>query len=292
MLRSLLAGGGRALTTTTTTISPFPRTEIAPEFAERWARFHPAKRAPPPPKAEFPSKLTLVFMDIETKPLGAQAYQPLGRIVFSLFTHVAPKTSENFRQLCLGKSEKRVCDRGADIPLDYKHSPIHRVIPGFLIQGGDFQLRNGFGGESVYGPRFPDESFERKHDQALLLGMANVGPNTNASQFYVTLQPTAWLDGLNVVFGKVIKGANVIKHLEQMGSHHAEDDGKVVGGKIRIARAGQLLSPDSDVETDEKVVIEGEGEEGEGAVKDAEEVGKEEASKEETSKEEDKPAAQ
>ncbi|KAH9255342.1 hypothetical protein BASA81_006794 [Batrachochytrium salamandrivorans] len=276
MLRSLLVrGGGRALTTT---VSPFPKTEIPPEFAERWARFHPAKPTPPPPKPEFPSKLTLVFMDVETKPLGSQTYQPLGRIVFSLFTHVAPKTSENFRQLCLGKSEKRVCDRGADIPLDYKHSPIHRVIPGFLIQGGDFQLRNGFGGESVYGPRFPDESFERKHDQALLLGMANVGPNTNASQFYVTLQPTAWLDGLNVVFGKVIKGANVIKHLEQMGSHDPEDDGKVVGGKIRIARAGQLLSPDSDVETDDKVVIESAEKE---EVKDAEEV-----------VEEEKPAAQ
>ncbi|TFK70284.1 hypothetical protein BDN72DRAFT_795403 [Pluteus cervinus] len=128
--------------------------------------------------------------------------QPAGRLVFELFTDSAPKTCENFRALCTG--ERGLSPAGN--PLYYKNSIIHRSIPGFMIQGGDFTKRNGSGGESIYGGMFADEDLSRSIDSEGLLCMANKGPDTNGSQFFVTLRDCHHLDGRHVVFGKVLKG--------------------------------------------------------------------------------------
>ena len=140
--------------------------------------------------------------------------QKLGRIEFTLFDKVVPKTTENFKKLCTG--EAGVNSKG--IPLCYKGSKFHRVIPSFMLQGGDFTHGNGRGGESIYGTRFPDENFQLKHDRPFLLSMANAGPNTNGSQFFITTVPTPWLDGMHVVFGEVAKGKEIVKAIEELGS--------------------------------------------------------------------------
>eukprot|EP00937_MAST-01D_sp_MAST-1D-sp2_P001836 g1836.t1 len=141
----------------------------------------------------------------------------VGRITFELFADVVPKTAENFRALCTG--EKGMGRMGK--PLHYKGCAFHRIITQFMCQGGDFTRGNGTGGESIFGEKFDDESFAGKagrHTGFGCLSMANAGPNTNGSQFFICLAETDWLDGKHVVFGKLKEGANVLRAMEAVGT--------------------------------------------------------------------------
>ena len=169
-----------------------------------------------------------VFFDV------AVDNQKAERIVMELYGHIAPKTVENFRALCTG--EKGVGKSGKK--LVYRDSPFHRIIPQFMLQGGDITLGNGMGGESIYGERFADENFKLKHDQAGLLSMANAGPDTNGSQFFITTARTPWLDGHHVVFGKVIKGMEIVRKIEEQGSPSGQPKARVI-----IVDSGQLPLP-------------------------------------------------
>jgi len=152
-------------------------------------------------------------------------------LILQLRADVVPKTAENFRALCTG--EKGTGSSGK--PLHFKGSAFHRVIPNFMCQGGDFTAGNGTGGESIYGHKFPDENFVLKHTGPGVLSMANAGPNTNGSQFFLCTTTTAWLDGKHVVFGSVTKGMDVVKTVESYGS----DSGKTKK-RIVIENCGQL----------------------------------------------------
>ncbi|KAH9526354.1 hypothetical protein DERF_000452 [Dermatophagoides farinae] len=135
-----------------------------------------------------------------------------GRVIFELFNEKCPKTCENFKALCTG--EKGIGQLTGK-PLHYKNVSFHRIINNFMIQSGDFSQNNGKGGESIFGGTFKDESFDFKHERPFLLSMANRGPNTNGSQFFITLVPTPHLDGVHVVFGHVIAGQDVVMKIAQ-----------------------------------------------------------------------------
>ncbi|KAL2002068.1 hypothetical protein VTN02DRAFT_704 [Thermoascus thermophilus] len=167
-----------------------------------------------------------------------------GRIAFELFNDVVPKTAENFRALCTG--EKGMGKQGK--PLHYKGSIFHRVIKQFMIQGGDFTAFNGTGGESIYGEKFPDENFELKHDRPFLLSMANSGPGTNGSQFFITTVPTPHLDGKHVVFGEVISGKSIVRKIENQPT---QADKPLTD--VTIVDCGELTGEDYEKATEKTV---------------------------------------
>jgi peptidylprolyl isomerase len=174
---------------------------------------------------EEPKVTHKVFFDVQ---IGDQEAR---RITMGLFGDVVPKTVANFFHLCKGDKGKGQFNK----PLHFKGSKFHRIIPNFMIQGGDFTRGDGTGGESIYGGKFDDENFKLKHTEPGQLSMANAGPNTNGSQFFITTVKTAWLDGRHVVFGKVIEGLDVIQAMEAVGS----SSGKT-SKHVKIADSGIL----------------------------------------------------
>ncbi|KOM51011.1 hypothetical protein LR48_Vigan08g183800 [Vigna angularis] len=167
-----------------------------------------------------------VFLDIDIDK------QRLGRIVIGLYGQVVPKTVENFRALCTGQQGKR--ENG--LKLHYKGTPFHRIVSGFVIQGGDIVHRDGKGSESIYGGTFPDENFKIKHSHAGVVSMANSGPDSNGSQFFITTVKASWLDGEHVVFGKVVQGMDIVYAIEGgAGTYSGKPRKKVV-----IADSGEI----------------------------------------------------
>lgn len=173
-----------------------------------------------PPKEINPEN-PIVYMDIK---IGDNEPK---RVEMELFADKVPKTAENFRCLCTGEKDNN---------LFYKGCIFHRVIKNFMIQGGDFENGNGTGGKSIYGNKFDDENFFYAHSREGLLSMANSGANTNGSQFFITLKDTNWLDGKHVVFGKVTKGMEVVKEIENVDTD-GQDKPKI---EVVISDCGQI----------------------------------------------------
>jgi peptidyl-prolyl isomerase D len=148
-----------------------------------------------------------------------------GKIIIELFSDVVPKTCDNFRTLCKNKNK-----------MSYLNSPFHRIIKDFMIQGGDYTQGNGTGGVSIYGNKFEDENFELSHDKPYLLSMANAGPNTNGSQFFITTNECPHLDGKHVVFGEVIDG---FEYIDKLNNIQTENNDKPIHD-VRISNCGIL----------------------------------------------------
>ncbi|KAE9009975.1 hypothetical protein PR001_g16301 [Phytophthora rubi] len=171
---------------------------------------------------------------------------PAGRITFRLYPGL-PKTTENFRSLCTGE---RGLGRTTGQPLHYKKTPFHRIIKGFMLQGGDFSKRNGTGGECIYGGKFADESFRYRHSKAGLLSMANAGKDTNGSQFFITAKATPHLDGKHVVFGEVESGMDVVRRMESVET--VAGDKPAVMQTVVIEDCGEVDDSESDSSDDEE----------------------------------------
>nr|PNR53178.1 hypothetical protein PHYPA_009553 [Physcomitrium patens] len=170
-----------------------------------------------------------VFLDIT---IGGG---PAGKMIMELYADVVPKTAENFRALCTGE---KGLGRMTKKPLHLKDTIFHRIIPGFMAQGGDFSKRDGTGGESIYGGKFDDENFKLGHDGAGILSMANAGPNTNGSQFFLTFKSQPHLNGKHVVFGKIVEGLDILKKIEAVPSSGQRNKPDV---PIKIVDCGEVL---------------------------------------------------
>ncbi|XP_074564442.1 peptidyl-prolyl cis-trans isomerase CYP21-1 isoform X2 [Curcuma longa] len=160
-----------------------------------------------------------VFLDVDIDG------QHLGRIVIGLYGEVVPKTAENFRALCTGEKKNGTGGRN----LHYKGTKFHRIISGFVIQGGDVTNSDGKGSESIYGGTFPDENFSVKHSRAGIVSMVNSGPDSNGSQFFITTVKASWLDGEHVAFGRAIQGMDTVFAIEGgAGTYNGKPRKKVI----------------------------------------------------------------
>ncbi|XP_057783196.1 peptidyl-prolyl cis-trans isomerase CYP21-1-like isoform X1 [Salvia miltiorrhiza] len=186
--------------------------------------------SPQPQEVERPEEVyeitRRVFLDVDIDK------QHAGRITIGLYGQVVPKTVENFRALCTGKMGKAPNGK----VLHYKGTPFHRIIPGFMIQGGDIVSGDGRGNQSIYGGTFRDENFKLKHSHAGVVSMVNSGPDSNGSQFFITTVKTYWLDGEHVVFGKVIDGMDTVYAIEGGAGTYSGNPRK----KVIIVDSGEL----------------------------------------------------
>mmetsp|Transcript_31374 Transcript_31374/g.73196 ORF Transcript_31374/g.73196 Transcript_31374/m.73196 type:complete len:362 (+) Transcript_31374:155-1240(+) len=185
-----------------------------------------------------------VFMDI------AIDGTPAGRMVFELYNDVNPRTVENFRSLCTG--QRGMGRRG--LPLSFKGSPFHRIIPNFMVQGGDITHGDGTGGESIYGQTFPDENLTLQHTLPGVLSMANSGKNTNGSQFFICTKACPHLDGKHVVFGRILEGLDVLTKMEECGTSSGKPLRVVIVdncGEIKIS-GGKAAVVDPEEASDKK----------------------------------------
>eukprot|EP00747_Dinoflagellata_sp_TGD_P050650 gnl/TRDRNA2_/TRDRNA2_146880_c0_seq1.p1 gnl/TRDRNA2_/TRDRNA2_146880_c0~~gnl/TRDRNA2_/TRDRNA2_146880_c0_seq1.p1 ORF type:complete len:411 (-),score=78.91 gnl/TRDRNA2_/TRDRNA2_146880_c0_seq1:143-1375(-) len=176
-----------------------------------------------------------VFLEVEVKGVEVlgrpgRGVEASGRLEFELFRNSVPRTVENFRCLCTG-------EKGDD--LTFEQSVFHRIIPGFMVQGGDITNGDGTGGRSIYGREFADEGFWSRHDARGLLSMANSGPNTNNSQFFITLKPAPHLDKKHVVFGRLLQESppELLKRIEEKGSKSGD-----VKGVVRVIKCGEVAA--------------------------------------------------
>ncbi|KAL6270809.1 hypothetical protein ACE6H2_027720 [Prunus campanulata] len=184
---------------------------------------------------EVPEITHRVYLDVDIEG------QHLGRIVIGLYGQVVPKTVENFRALCTGEKGKGA--KGT--PLHYKGTPFHRIVSGFMIQGGDIVYRDGRGYESIYGGTFADENFRVKHSHAGVVSMVNSGPDSNGSQFFITTIKASWLDGEHVVIGKVIQGMDTVYAIEGGAGTYSGKPRK----KVTVAESGEITQSQWDEES-------------------------------------------